>query len=663
MINKKKFSLSGLDLSYKILGIVSLTIILAISILAFLSVNFLEKSMINARKESFTRFADFIARSSAFHIENSSFYMMDQDSILYQSGTDKNPSDILSVIVCDKDGQKLNPSGIPHSKILVSPKYCLTVERTCYYKPLQEKLRAVGKVVIVFSLEAVYKKVANIREMVIFSGIAITILLVVILYWVVSISLARPLKQLRKAMENLADDQKEAEIVDYPSHDEIGEIFQVFKQVAGTLKERCRLVNHKNTDLEKSRDELKRKCGELENNIKKQNRELEVTRHAADFAGRIKNQFLSNMSHEIRTPLAGIMGMTHLLEDTDLSDKQKEYLKHLKKSGLMLSSIVGDILDISRIESGRWRIEEKSFSLRELVDHTLMSLEPAAREKGLHISYNINPSVPPILVGDEKGVTQILSNITANAVKFTNNGYIRITIEMASRQQEVIFVAFVISDTGIGIPEDRIDDIFKQFTQLDGSFTKQYSGTGLGLTIVKSLVEILSGTIKVESKPGEGSRFIVELPFKEHVAGQTHTPFQDVIYETTPVPQLPRNNYRILIAEDNEINLFFLENFLVKNGFKVQGATNGKEVLEKLETGDYDLVIMDMKMPVMNGIKCTEAIREKEKIGGGHIKIIALTGLTMDEDKDRIEAAGVDDFISKPVNEILLLKKIKLMLG
>lgn len=657
MIKKPRFSLS-----LRLTAIISFTLIVFLTVTGILLVNFLENSLISEKRNSFNEFADFVARSSAFHIENSSYYMLNQNSIRLQSNSGKNEIDILSVIMLGKDGQKLNSAGIPHSKIMVPPKYWESLERICYYTPRNKKRRAVGKVLIVFSLEQVYKKTAHIKTIVIISIVAIIVVLNILIFLFVSSGAVKRLNRLRSAVTTLVKDSAEAEkITDY-ANDEVGDIIRSFKHAAGTLNERSRRVDFRNKELEKSQGESKRKIRELQDQLKLRVRDLEKARTAADFAGKIKNQFLSNMSHEIRTPLSGILGMTNLLYDTDLTPKQQEYMKHLKKSGLLLSNIVNDILDISRIESGRWRLEEKPFDLEELVNDVLAPFQDTAAEKHLQFGWEIGKNVPHALIGDEKTASQVLANIVSNAIKFTEKGEVDIAVKLSSRQGDTAFVAFVVSDTGIGIPEERIDDIFDQFTQLDSSFTKQYSGTGLGLTIVKSLVEMLSGKILVESEPGEGTTFTVELPFKENFD----------IRQAIKIPKLDaapgeqpgeKNKARILVAEDNEINLFFLESFLTKNGFTVHGVGHGKAVLEKMESHAYDLIIMDMKMPVMSGIQCTQLIREKEEGTDEKNTIIALTGLTMVEDRERIEQAGVDYIISKPVNEAALLKKIKEILG
>jgi PAS domain S-box-containing protein len=370
--------------------------------------------------------------------------------------------------------------------------------------------------------------------------------------------------------------------------------------------------------------------------------ESRVAQRTADLekANRAKNEFLANMSHEIRTPLTGILGMTELsLQDLDLTEELRENLQMIRYSAKSLNAIINDLLDLSAIEAGRFRIMPAEFSLHEELTKLVGTFMEQGRAKGLSFELEIEAGVPQRIVTDPARVRQILVNLLNNALKFTPAGEVRLQV----RRTDPGHLAFAVSDTGIGIPEDRINDIFQSFTQLEATVTKRYGGTGLGLAISRNLAELLGGSIDVESEPGSGSVFTLIIPV-EVPEGQS----------AVDVPASPRpavRRLRILLAEDNLVNQLVIERHLARQGHLVTAVTDGRAALEALEGGRYDLVLMDVQMPEMNGLEATRVIREG---GGGRnpstIPIIALTAYAMKRDRERFLASGMDGFVTKPVD-------------
>ncbi|HOL57300.1 MAG TPA: transporter substrate-binding domain-containing protein [Spirochaetota bacterium] len=381
--------------------------------------------------------------------------------------------------------------------------------------------------------------------------------------------------------------------------------------------------------------------------------ELRLAKEEAERLANIKSQFLSNMSHEIRNPLNGILGMINMLIKTDLSDTQKEYIDMLKTSSETLLNIVNDILDLAKIEAGKRVIRNEVIKIKNLCLGLVNSFKIATESKNLKLNFIYDNDLPKYIIGDPSCLNQIFLNLLSNAVKFTEKGGITFEVKKIKEDEKTVDIVFIVKDTGIGIPNDKLNDIFGKFIQLETSYNKKYKGTGLGLTIVKEIIDLLGGEIIVESKEKEGTTFLIKLKFEKY----NYEVIENKKDEAKAI--INEKEYNIIIAEDNAINYLFLEAMLKDKAYNVFGAKNGKEVLDLVEKNKIDLILMDIQMPVLNGIDCTKILRNEKKFKN---PIVALTGYTMPEDLKVFKDAGVDDYIIKPIDEDETLKKIAKLL-
>jgi len=364
---------------------------------------------------------------------------------------------------------------------------------------------------------------------------------------------------------------------------------------------------------------------------------------------RREGEFLANVSHELRTPLHGIMGMAEALSNTALSLEQRTSVRLLQTSAGSLLDAVDNLLDFSMLEAGQIELNCDAFDLDQLVSDVFRTLEVRARQRGLRLWFEIRQDVPVLLRGDARRLRQAITNLVANAIKFTHAGEVSMTVSVGIRSAEGAMLHFVVSDTGIGIAEDQQATIFEPFVQVDGSTTRTYGGTGLGLRIAARLVQLMGGTIWVESAVDQGSRF--------HFTGKFGL---EKRAEATPAaksmnPQSQPRRGTILLAEDNYINQMVTVRILEGQGHRVVVGANGRLALEILERQPVDLVLMDIQMPEMDGFQATKAIREHEAITGTHVPIIALTAHVMQGYRQKCLDAGMDDYISKPVRSQDLL--------
>ena len=374
---------------------------------------------------------------------------------------------------------------------------------------------------------------------------------------------------------------------------------------------------------------------------------VEETRIAEDVV-KAKQQFLSNMSHEIRTPMNAIIGFTKVLLKTELSDKQKEYLTAIKISGEALTVVVNDILDLAKVDSGKMTFEQIPFKIETSISAMLHLFETKIKEKNLELIKIYDKNIPDVLIGDPVRLHQIILNLFSNAVKFTSQGTITVGVKVLNDEEEHVTIEFAISDTGIGIPEENIETIFEVFQQASSGTARLYGGTGLGLAIVKQLVESQGGTINVKSKLDEGTTFSFVLSFQKTT--------ETVLEHQGEIKFDPNiKNIKVLVVEDIALNRLLMNTILDEFGFEHDVASNGKIAIEKLQHNTYDIILMDLQMPEMNGFEATEYIRN---IMNSKIPIVALTADVTTVDLAKCRSVGMNDYLSKPVDDRLLYSKI-----
>ncbi len=387
--------------------------------------------------------------------------------------------------------------------------------------------------------------------------------------------------------------------------------------------------------------------------VRRQTAEIRRLMVEAKQSEEAKSRFLANMSHEIRTPLNGVLGMAELALEAKPDAEMRSYLETIRSSARALLEIVDDVLDLSRIEKGRMRLEEAPFALRQLVDDMLPLIAAQAERKGLRVEVRMAEGLPRAVMGDAGRLRQVLMNLLSNAVKFTAHGWVRLEVAPEGDGR----IRFSVTDTGIGIAPDKHREIFGAFVQADSSASRSYGGAGLGLTISQHLVRLMGGELQVESAPGRGSCFSFSIPLPE-----TALPFEgsEAVAEASSQPR----GLRILVAEDNEVNRRALESLLRRDGHFVRFASDGAEAVEAARTGGFDAILMDVQMPGMDGLEASRQIRELESaLGRERVPIIGLTAHAFPEDARRCEAAGMDAWLPKPYHIVDLRGQLARLAG
>ena len=470
--------------------------------------------------------------------------------------------------------------------------------------------------------------------------ILLQIVLVVTTAHLLDNALFRPLQQLREYSQHIAEGDFDQHMP-LAQEDEIGEFTTALHEMSQALRVRDRRIAAQNQAL-----------AEEVNNRKVAQEKLQKLNGELVQSSRYKDQFLATMSHELRTPLNAILGMSEALIVPvygDLNDQQRKAILHVRDSGQHLLSLIDDILDLSKIAAGRSPLELAEIEVESVAEASLRLIRPIAKAKRIALLSHIDKRIHHMLA-DERRLKQILVNLLNNAVKFTPDGG-TVSLDVKSNRSEEI-IDFIVTDTGIGIPANSLDQLFEPFAQIDGSLARQHGGAGLGLTLVHRLVDMHDGSIRVESETGRGSQFRISLPWREaqRELGQSLFDIEQESAESATT---------ILLAEDREANILTLLDYLTLKGYNVIVARNGREAVDMTRTQDPAIILMDIQMPEMSGLEAIEAIRTT----GNTVPIIALTALAMPGDRERCLTTGADDYMSKPISLRQLVSAIEKLLN
>ncbi len=544
------------------------------------------------------------------HIREAEIIMPD-NSILTQYNKD-NSNIINEFFFIEKDS-------------IISSENSITV-----IKPIIYEEELIGNIIILSDLTEYSEKINRLIKVIgiiILSALLIAILISMQLQKIIS----RPIFKLLDIMLGISKNKDYSVRIKKAGNDEIGSLISGFNQM-----------------LEQ---------------IERQDIDLKFAKNKAENLAKIKEQFLANISHEIKTPMNAIIGMSYLLNDTNLNKEQKTYIKHIKNSSDSLLVLINDVLEYSKIEAGKIIVEEIEFNLHTLLVEIKEVLGIKADEKNIELVLNISGDTPRYIIGDKYRLNQILLNLIGNGIKFTETGSVIVETKMINETDKTISILFTVIDTGIGIIKSKLKTIFSSFSQASSDTTRKYGGTGLGLSISKDLVELLGGKMYVYSNSNEGSNFSFYLSFKK-----TNEDKKELENDSTQIPVDIEGveSANILFVEDNKLNQILTKKILNKSGFNVEITENGKTAIELIKEKNYDLILMDLHMPEMDGFETTKHIRTKLKNNKRNIPIIALTGASMGDEREKCFLIGMNEYIAKPfdpkklisiINEVLKNEK------
>ncbi len=566
---------------------------------------------------------------------------MDDNAVQKTLGTLKYNPDIMYAGMYDAQQQLLgsyrhnnHPDEfiLSNDELVTAPRLYESNHFVQIIQPVYLNDELLGHLVLQATFDSFNKKLQN-YFFIILGVFVTTLLLALYLSSQLQRIVSRPIINLVNFIHDVTESKKYNLQANKESNDEFGDLIDAFNEMLVQLN----LSFQKRDEAQQA---LSHNLTHLEDIVSAQTLDLQKSLEVADAANRSKSDFLANMSHEIRTPMNAIIGMTYLVQRTNLNDNQRNHIDKIGVAAQALLSIINDILDFSKIEAGKLALENTVFSLDNLLSDSLDILKIKAEQKNVPLFCVVSPDTPRQLLGDSLRLGQILVNLISNAVKFTSQGEVVLTVTSKNSANHIVELCFSIRDTGIGMTDEQINSLFQPFSQADSSITRQYGGSGLGLTICKQLATLMGGEISVNSVYGTGSTFTFTVTLAQAAFNQV----------AQIVEKLPIQNYhaqQILLVDDNEINQEIAYELLTSMGLQVQVANNGKEGLTRALAEPFDLILMDIQMPIMDGLTATRLIRLEKSLDD--LPIVAMTAHAMQGDKEKSLAAGMNDHLTKPI--------------